>query len=69
MKTITSISEFERLKPTKTYKAIQKAKNYFKNKIPYEVPFMKDEDQRALEDAKEALKLVKDIEELFLKGE
>lgn len=66
---VTNISNFEALKPTKTYKKIQKAKQYFKDKIRAAAPIMDAESAVIFEEAEISLEIIKSIEDSFLKGE
>lgn len=63
-----NISEFERLKPTKTYESIQKAKKYFEKLKKENSPPMTDEDAARKEEANRGLGFLREIEKNFLAG-
>lgn len=63
-----NISNFEREKPTKTYKSIKKALTYFEAKLQSLNPIMDDEDGGRYAEAEVAVELLKEIEKNFLAG-
>lgn len=65
----TNISEFERLKPTKTYQSIQKAILYLEHKQDHAIsPIMDDVDAARAVELEIVMELLKEIEDNFLKG-
>jgi|TARA_R110000824_G_scaffold156585_1_gene329741 hypothetical protein len=64
----TSVSEFERLKPRKTHKAIQKLISKYRNVI-MNMEIIEDEDCIKIEMADAFVKELEGIMKLFKKGE
>ena len=63
----TSVSEFERLKPRKTHKAIQKLLNKYKH-IVADMEIIGDEDLTKIEMAADFLKELQEIMKVFKTG-
>ena len=68
MKQVQNISEFERLKPRETYKKIEEAIEFFKNKMYDAQPIMEPVDQVKYKCAEEALEWLLEIKRNFLSG-
>lgn len=63
-----NISEFERKKPTKTYKSIKKTLTYFESKLSFLKAQGYDEQDGRVEEAEVAVELLKEIKDNFLRG-